>query len=249
MEAYFRDSKQKQSKFGTIKQVHENKYPNDVLIIVQSHDAASFDKACKLASQYPWAFPVLVPDATENNPLFENRLFMLYDEVVKPLLGPDIKYIGQIAYRADKKINVKGLDMAIRNGAYKAFDAIMMRMCDTTIANDAHPHLVQLWNEVVEPVIGLNHSQVNCMAYYNYWFAKKEVYEDYVHILKTEVVPRILKHPMAFKDAKYKNDYHTKDSLLKQCGVPWFPHIPFVLERFVYPFMKSKLYTIGLVGC
>ena len=224
-------------------------YPNDILIIVQAHDTKSFASAQKLAAPYPWAVPLLVPGATENNPLFENRLFMLYNELVKPLIGPHIKYVGQFAYKANTKVRIEGLDIAIKNRTYQFFDAVFLRIGKSSMNNDHHPHLTAIWDAVIAPVINTKSVEVEYITHFNYWFAKVNVYEQYVKCMKDRIAPAILKHPLAFKDARYKNEYHNRESLQKQCGVPHFPHVPFVLERVPYPYFKHKNYRIGALSC
>lgn len=199
-----------------------------VVVFVQAFDAASVAAAHAEYDKYAWARVVQMP--SENNPFFESALFM---EPSLRQLEAHVEFVGQISYKASTKIRIELVDQLIQSRAYLEFDYVHLDGparfdCLRSPYTRFHPYFQHIWHDVLQ-TDGLPSAQVPEMLF-NYWIARRPLWEAYCDQL-VALRPRLLSHPYAFADSRYPGGL-SKDRLQRLCGTRWYPHLPFVVERF-----------------
>jgi len=209
-----------------------------IQIFIICFSKETIEKAKQIYARYEWAYPILVPDV--NNPIFENYAFVNYHTVLEPLVKDSTQYVGTMSHRAYQKINLTKVNEFIHQEAFKKYDVANFcvlskdlkqgRFCNT------HPHFQRIWHETLQKYA----SSKDCKeSIFNYWIAKKDLFEEYCDALKNTIVPDLMKNPLAMSNAFYSGTMRV-DNLMSLCGVPWYPHAPFLLERFSWAYFQHK---------
>jgi hypothetical protein len=205
----------------------------DILIFILSYDDETYDKA-QSYRKYDWAFPILVPGSNNDNPLFENIVFQKFETILLPFICNRHKYIGLLSWKAKQKININSLSNQIRMKQYTKSPFIHFNPGPVQIYR-CHPFLKTIWDDIFSEKLGP--IEKNKFGYCNYFVARKDIFEKYVKEMQ-RYIPIVLAHPNAFHDAKYPGGL-SKEKLIKICGKPFYPHVPFVFERTNLPILKS----------
>lgn len=199
-------------------------------IFIQSHNQETFELAKKNFGEYSWACPILIPNAEENNPYFENKLFIDFFDIVKPEEYELIDFIGSLSYKA-YKVNPKEVDQYLSKYGtdqdFIHFLAHPTRKVNQSFLN-GKDKFVEIWKECCENEIGSIYETPACFR--NYWMASKPLFLDYCKFLKDFIV-KVKEHPLAMQNSNYYGGKLTKQKLLKLCGVPHYPILPFIIER------------------
>jgi hypothetical protein len=104
-----------------------------------------------------------------------------------------------------------------------------------------HPHLRELYTFMLRS-LGLQDTRA---AHCNYWMCTPEAMRQFIHWFHDSCLPTLLSHPKAMTDSKYQIITRDRQNMLKinqllrVCGVPYYPHVPFVLERLNQCFFDS----------
>jgi hypothetical protein len=199
---------------------------NDLRIFVLSYNKSSYETSKLHFSKYKWAYPFLLENASENNPLYENVIYDRYDSIIRPHVD-NFKYIGFLSYKAGKKIDVPCLNSFIQKKKHCNYDATFF-WTGSNMTSNPHPHFQEIWRDTLELKVGAAKNILGCFG--NFWCAKREILENYVQCFKTLILPSVLNHPKINTDAVYQNQM-TKDDLIKLASFPHHTHVPFVLER------------------
>jgi hypothetical protein len=201
-----------------------------IKIFIQSYNEKTFLEAKKFFP-FSWAVPILVPNATENNPYFENKFFVDFLSIVDQSTLESVDFIGCLSYKAHKKIDLKFLDNYIKLfGTSQDFIHFFCIPGQTVL----HSHLnggkyfTSLWNDCCLDDIGELDKTQSCFS--NYWMAKKPYFLNYCTFLK-DFADRIYNHPLGMENGKYFNGKLSKENLIKLCGKPYYPILPFLIER------------------
>lgn len=214
-----------------------------VVIFVQAFNEQTLQQARSDFKQYSWARPILMP--SKENPFFESALFV--DPRLR-MLEPSVEYVGQISYKASLKINVAFLDAMIKRQDYRLYDYV--HFCGPPTQNvlhsgfvKLHPYFQHIWHDVFEPV-GLPAIETPEMLF-NFWMARRTLWISFCTDIET-MRAEILSHPYALEDSKYRGSLRP-EALVALCGVPWYPHVPFVMERFPVAWFLRRQYTCGFI--
>lgn len=204
----------------------------DIIIFILSYDDETYLKA--KSYEYEWAFPILVPGSNVNNPLFENIVFEKYESILSPFILSRHKYIGLLSWKAKHKININTLDNQIKLKQYTKSSFIHFNQGPIQIYR-CHPFLKTIWDDIFAEKLGP--IEKNKFGYCNYFVARKDIFEKYVKEMQ-RYIPIVLAHPKSFHDARYPGGL-PKEKLMKICGKPWYPHVPFVFERTNLALLKN----------
>lgn len=197
---------------------------NDIIIFILAYDDTTYKIA--LTYTYDWAFPIFIPGATEMNPLFENIVFDQYESFLRPHILERHKYVGLLSWKANQKLNMNIVHNRIQTKQYRSLPYI--HFDEGPIATyKCHPFVKNIWDDIFLKKLGPIENAK--FGYCNYFVSKKNIFEKYVAEMKL-YIPLVLSHPKSLEDARYPGSL-SKEKLIKLCGKPWYPHVPFVFER------------------
>lgn len=192
-----------------------------VKLYILCHNKAKYDEVVPIYSQYTWAAPIVMKyqDASFENACWK-QLMELYDD------WKDCDMVGTLSAKAFRKINLAEVDSIIRSSQWR--NASYYHFMDTKrqIAMWHHPNMSAICADIVTKFGFELPTENNC----NYWMCTPRLMAAFIHWFESEMRPYIFSHPLAMTDAKYSGTL-TAEACMKIAGVPYYPHIPFVLER------------------
>lgn len=197
---------------------------NQVIIYVLCHDAISYSNALTKYGSYFWARPILMKyqDSTFEN-AFWKQLMEMHDE------WKHCDMVGTMGVKADRKIDVNHLDELILTRKYTSVPYYFFSETGKLISQlcTKHPNLLKIYYDCLR-ALSLKESTV---AYCNYFMCRPRIMIDFIEWQLQKAIPCVVKHPLAMSDANYNAGTLTRSQLMKTCEVPYYPHVPFVLER------------------
>jgi hypothetical protein len=175
--------------------------------------------------RYPWARLVVMKyqDVTFEN-AFWKQLQEIHDE------WKDCGMVGTIACTAYKKIDICQVDREIAWVTRLGLEYHHFRDTKVPIERTpcTHPNFKKIYSDI-RTKLGLG-SSTTC-AYCNYFMCKPEHMCRFIDWYHEHLRPAVVSHPLSMTDALYKNPTLGQQQLLRLCGTPYYPHVPFVIER------------------
>jgi len=166
---------------------------------------------------------------------FENAFWKQLLEIKQEWLTCDM--VGTLSSTAYQKRKLEYIDRIICNrakwssGYYNLFDGV------NPITND-HPHMLTIVDDVCSTLC----MKKPIVSYCNYWMCSPVKMEKFLAWVLGSLIPTVMAHPLAMTDAVYDGKLKP-DELMKLCGVPYYPHVPFVLERLTKGFFTTLKVT------
>jgi hypothetical protein len=206
------------------------KHPNVIIYILCYNE-----ETLKQAKNYPfyWAKPVLIK---KQSILFENefypQLLELKDEWI------DCEMVGTLSYKADKKININDVNDSIINRKYKQYHHFYKSKKKLrTENNPQHIHMDKIINTI------LDKWKINdppC-SYCNYWMCTPKLMIQFILWQTHYAIPYVKTIPRCYDNANYEsNTSLSKEKLIQLWDKPYYPYLPFILERINPLFFNSS---------
>lgn len=192
--------------------------------------------------KYHWARPIMLEhqDASFEN-VFYKQLATLDD-------WDHLDMVGTLAHSAHAKMDVYKLHCYIESGAWRDFDYVhFLKGHDTVFSHHSKSHgpvFTEAWENLFQK-FGSKWNPPE--SYCNYWMCRPAVMKKFTE-WHTQVLDYCFKTPLFLKYASYHSKL-SKDELMRLCGVPHYPILPFVLERFNIVFFepyKRKMLKCGM---
>lgn len=203
--------------------------PPNVRIYILCHNEERYNFALKAFEPYYWAVPIRMK---YQNCTFENAFWRQLLEIREEWENCDM--VGTLSSKAPKKLNLKSVHQTILNrsawsSGYYNFTAVRK-----PVNGGGHPHLMTILNDVIRQLNVSHPPSSTC----NYWMCSPERMIKFIQWHETVLAPAVLEHPLAMTDAKYRGEL-TAEQCKALCGVPYYPHIPFALERLNIAFFTN----------
>jgi hypothetical protein len=200
--------------------------PTCVCLYILCHNEERFLDAQTRYNPYPWATPILMKyqDST-----FENAFWKQLGEIKEE--WTDCEMVGTLSYKAFEKIDLNHVDRIIRDRSQWRSGYYNFMETDKPLKNQ-HPHLL----EIIRDVLTELRLPEPTSAYCNYWMCTPHKMLGFLEWYETQLKPAVIEHPLATTDSGYH--VHNKMDLIKLWGKPYYPHIPFVMERLTICYFK-----------
>ena len=226
---------------------------SNVIIYILCYSEETYNKAISIYKKYNWAKPIIIKnqDYTFEN-AFWKQLLDIKDE------WSNLDMVGILSWKAYKKKDIIDLELInkiILNKEYIGKDYI--HFCDTnTLVNNSlnilsHTHFKDIWNYILNELKIKDFTESIC----NYFMSVPHKMLGFINWYVNILLPLLLNHPLIFEDANHNGDI-SKEDLIKLWDRPYYPHLPFILERlnkayFIYdldkinyPINSNNLYQI-----
>ena len=205
----------------------------NVIIYVLCYNLDTYAFSKKYYSKYKWARPILMKyqDYT-----FENAFWKQLLEISDEWETSDM--VGTISHKAYKKINLDEVNHIIMNKLYspKKFFAFMKSR--NTLFNDKteSSHTSRM---LIKYMSNSLHNSIDYkLSFCNYWMTTPELMKQFIDWHINICLPILLKNPLSYHNYMY-NGSLSNTELIKIWGKPYYPHIPFILERINLLFFVS----------
>ena len=198
-----------------------------VRIYVLCHNETRYQDALIRYSEYPWAVPIRMKyqDCT-----FENAFWKQLGEMKGEWIA--CKLVGTVSYTAFKKMNINMFDRIIREQLRLKNDFYHFRELTTDKHNNAP------LETIIKDILKDLRMPMPRDAYFNYWMCSPPKMEGFLTWYDTKLKPAVLAHPLSMTDSTYKSSLSVTE-LKALCGTPYYPQVPFILERLNICFFKQ----------
>ena len=215
-----------------------------VRLYILCYSEATFAKARDEFLKYYWARPILLDNLDAS---FEN---VFYKQLSKYDDWQHLDMVGTLSHSAHAKIDVYKVHCYIESGAWKEVHYVNFALASPSIDSESSqthgPVFLRAWDNLYASLKG--HDERDWAppeTLYNFWMCTPQVMELFV-----DWQSRVLKHcfstPLFMENGNYNGSIATGD-LMRVCGTPFYPIMPFVLERFnVLFFATFKLKFFGV---
>ena len=216
-----------------------------VRLYVMCYNDETYSKARDEFRKYYWAHPIIIRD---QNASFENAF---YKQLKALQQWGHLDMIGTLSYSAHAKVDVYKIHCFIESGLWKEVDCVFFGKASNSVhesinARSHGPVFKQAWDNLYENMKAedaLDWSPPETL--YNYWMCSPKLMEKFID-WNSRLLAHCFSTPLFLEDAHYTGTL-SKEKLLHLCGVPHYPIMPFVLERFnVLFFEKYKIKFFGL---
>ena len=194
--------------------------PN-VIIYILCHNYEKFIRAKYAYAPYYWAKPIFIKyqDVTFEN-AFYRQLLEIKDE------WEEKEMVGCISASAIKKIDIKMVDNIINNRTYW-YSGYYNFYCKE-IHKDDNPNQTTIINDIVKGldlVLPIKH------YFCNYWMCTPYAMKMFIKWSQNTLIPAVLEHSLSYEDYNYEVGALTKKECSVIFGLPYYPYVPFILER------------------
>lgn len=207
------------------KLVHVQRGINDVIIYILCYSDKTFNIAIDIYSKYLWAKPIMIKyqDYT-----FENAFWKQLLEIKEEWINYEM--VGTLSWKAYQKIDLNYVNKIIMNKEYAKNKYYNFLDKDILVLNDnswkVHIHFKEIWLYILDKFNIPDFTTSYC----NYWMCTVDKMIGFINWYKNICLPLLLEHPLILTDSGYHNELN-EDNLIKLWNKPYYPHIPFILER------------------
>lgn len=207
----------------------------NVIIYVLSYNETTYNLAKQHYMKYKWAKPILMKyqDYTFEN-AFWKQLLEISDEWEK------CDMVGTISYKAYKKIHLEKINNIIMKKIYYPKKFVSFMKSKNTLFTECIHKDSQNFSKLLRYMSdALNNSIDYNISYCNYWMTTPELMKQFIEWHINTCLPTLLQNPVSYEKIIYDGNL-TQSDLIKIWGKPYYPHIPFILERINLLFFVNR---------
>ena len=185
--------------------------------------------------KYPWAQPILLE---KQDASFENVFWKQLDKLYEDWKEED--YVGVLAYSAFKKINIPKLNYKIMNNVYQ-HDYVHFAGTNKSVLHHhtIHPHYHKIMTDCLQE-FQVQGKECFC----NYFMCRPLWMKKFIE-WHSSIMKKLIKHPLIYTNANYHSKL-TKYQLIQLWGYPFYPHLPFILERLNGCFFQTYCHSFTI---
>jgi hypothetical protein len=205
--------------------------PN-VRIYILCHTDKRLATAKTIYSQYYWAKPIRMKyqDFT-----FENAFWKQLLEIKEEWLYCDM--VGTMSFTANTKIQLYTVDRIIRDRSQWGNGYYNFMSTGKPNHITEHPHLIPILKDVCRVLrVPIPSGNFN-----NYWMCKPDLMVQFISWFQSKAKNIVIQHPLAMSGTRYDSGALKAHELKALCGVPFYPHAPFVFEQLNKVFFDKLL--------
>ena len=200
-----------------------------IIIFIQAYNENILALAKKKYKKYNWAFPIHIKNANINNPYFENKLYLEFDEIIKEnnIDITQYEFIGNLSYKAFRKINLEKLHYFLYNNLNSDnsilydYDFVHFFTRSNHKLKKVHKSFLnggenfkKLWD--AECIDEFGKMEDNIAAFSNYWMAKKNLFFQYCDFLQG-FTKKLIANPLSMENGfYYGGSLKTHELILRQ---------------------------------
>jgi hypothetical protein len=202
----------------------ELKHSNIILYIL-CHTQERLESAKEHYSTYLWARPILMKyqDFT-----FENAFWAQLKEIHNDWKNYD--FVGTLSFSAFRKINLDHINRQITEGKYMDRKYVNFNCSTRKILDHKgrfhHPYFKEIWMDMLDS-LDIDDIEENAC---NYWMCTPDLMIRFIDWHHSVMRPLVISHPLVFNNAEYGGAL-TPEELIALWGQPYYPHVPFIMER------------------
>ena len=200
---------------------------NNVIIYILCHNETKLNESFNIYGGYNWAKPILMKyqDYSFEN-AFWKQLYEIQNEWINCIM------VGTLSFSSYKKINLNYIDDFIKNKLYLQFSYYNFFNTNNimpSINTQIHPYFNDIWNSTINQLKLFNTTESFC----NYWICKPILMIKFINWYLDLLLPLLINNKHIFDNANYNtsNNLLNEENLIALWGKPFYPNLPFILER------------------
>ncbi len=163
-------------------------------------------------------------DVTFEN-AFWKQLKEMHDE------WKDCAMVGTMSCSAHRKIRLSQVDRDIRLNKHKTYFHFIDTNTPLSQEKDYHTRTRVPLKRILSDVMSFLKLKPATAAYCNYFMCKPDLMLQFIDWFHWKLRPAVLSHPMSMHNANYTTGRLRRDELMRLCGRPYYPLVPFIIER------------------
>jgi len=226
--------------------INKNIYNNDicqllpnVIIYILCYSEETYRIANSIYSKYLWTKPIMIKyqDYT-----FENAFWKQLLEIKEEWINYEM--VGTLSWKAYQKIDLNNVNKIIMNKEYNGKDYIHFYNVNTLVLESdtwhIHINFKEIWLYILDKLSIPDFT----VSYCNYWMCTPCKMYKFINWFLNICLPLLLEHPLILSESSHNSELN-KEALIKLWNKPYYPHLPFILERlnkayFIYDLEKEK---------
>jgi hypothetical protein len=198
---------------------------SNIIIYILCYNQDRYELAKEKYQAYHWAQPLIMKyqDYT-----FENAVWKQLLEIKDDWFS--CEFVGTLSFTAFRKINIDNIDRRIVEGFYTGKPYVNFNCNNRKILEHRgrfhHPNFKEIW---IDTLHGLKIDDITENAC-NYWMCRPDLMVQFIEWHHKVLRPVLMAHPLIFTDAEYGGAMTPKE-LIDLWGQPYYPHVPFIMER------------------
>jgi hypothetical protein len=183
--------------------------------------------------KFEWARPLLMPHLDNDIPIFENAAYTIIKSLEPEWIEKE--YVGTLSYKFEEKILLEDVLSKIGEKKYDYVHFFVREdrsACNSGISCHGDDFEVA-WNLLKENFSSKSYEIVECAS--NYWMCRPRFMLEFIK-WHCRVVDFAKSNQVFHKEAFYCVGTLTTSELERIWGKPYYPLLPFVLERFCVMF-------------
>jgi hypothetical protein len=198
---------------------------SNIIIYILCYNQDRYELAKEKYRMYHWAKPLIMKyqDYTFENTVWK-QLLEIQDEWFS------CEFVGTLSFTAFRKINIDNIHRRIVEGFYTGKPYVNFNCNNRKILEHRgrfhHPNFKEIW---IDTLRGLKIDDITENAC-NYWMCRPDLMVRFIEWHHKVLRPVLMAHPLIFTDAEYGGAMTPKE-LIDLWGQPYYPHVPFIMER------------------
>jgi hypothetical protein len=204
----------------------------NIKIYILCHNQERFEEAAAIYAPYKWAYPIVMKYQDTS---FENAFWPQLQEIADEWSASE--FVGTMSFTAYRKVNLAQINKQIIEGEYCTKNYVYFLDTQRKVLTNKtdHPYFTKIWKDLLAT---LSISDVN-ETWCNYFMCTPRLMEKFIVWHRNVLTPAVLAHPLIYEDSEYKGAL-TEEDLIKLWGKPYYPMVPFVMERMNRAFFTGK---------
>jgi hypothetical protein len=213
---------------------------SNVIIYVLCYSEEKYKLALDIYKDYKWAKPIIMKYQDFS---YENAFWKQLLEIKDEWINCDM--VGTISWKAYKKVNINTINNIIMNNKYVGNNYVHFFNTDKPVLQSntwrMHPFFKEIWTFLLKKFKINDFIDSRC----NYWMCTPEKMVGFINWY-INILPTVLEHPSILKNANYKG--LRQNELIKLWGKPYYPHLPFILERFHKAYFVNPIFQNTIIN-
>jgi hypothetical protein len=211
----------------------------NIIIYILCHNELKLNESYNIYNKYLWAKPILMK---YQNYTFENAFWKQLYEIQNEWIT--FNMVGVLSFSSYQKINLDKIDNFIKNRLYLSFSYYNFFNTNNimpSINTSIHPYYNEIWFNTINELKLFNITESFC----NYWMCKPQLMINFINWYNDLLLPILINNKYIFENANYykSNNLLNEKELIKIWNKPYYPNLPFILERI------NKCFFITFYSC
>jgi hypothetical protein len=141
----------------------------------------------------------------------------------------DCAMVGTMSCSAHRKVRLCQVDREIRLNKHREYFHFLDTK--TPLGREKNHHTKTPMVRICNDILSLLKLKPATAAYCNYFMCKPDLMLQFIDWFHGKLRPAVLAHPLSMHPSDYLTGKLSRQELMRLCGRPYYPLVPFIIER------------------